>query len=421
MKKKIVFSIMFLFLFSFGTLIWGQNVKFDGEIRSRIEYRDGFKNLVADTLTGATVGGLRSRINLDYADEKIKAKVTLQDFRVYGETGTNNTKSSLGIYEAWGTYLFSSQFSATLGRQALEYDDKRLLSASNWSNTGNAHDLLLLKYELVDAFKLHFGTAWNNGADNDYEKIYNVTRSYKSLAFLWFSKPFGKLDFSAIWFNDAFHYGKTDTETDKKSFRNTIGGNLGLKKKEIPLSFYATGYYQFGHDMENKSLNAYLLALNAQYKFTDVWSIAVGADYYSGTSTKDSENGKNRTFNKLYGTNHSFNGSIEYWTTLPTQGLRDLYGGITFKPNTKFNIDATFHTFSVTKKLPSTDKKALGSEIDITANYTISPQLSLQGGWSSYFKNEQTDILKKQTGIDTRFPQWAYVMLSFKPKFLNGK
>jgi hypothetical protein len=415
MKTKLyLVSMIALSVFS-ATSMWGQKLKVDGEIRTRIEYRNGFKSPVADTLDATAVGALRTRINLSYSDEKINSKFTLQDARIFGETGTNDTKNSLGIFEAWGSYLFAPSFSVTLGRQAIEYDDKRLFSASNWSN-GNAHDLMLWKFESDSLFKLHLGIAYNNAADDNYEKIYKVERSYKYLTYIWFGKSFKKLDFSALWVNDALEYG---TKTDQKAYRNTIGGNLGMKKKEIPFSFYASGYYQFGHDATNKELNAYLLALTAQYQITNVWSISAGTDYFSGTDTDDAAKGKDKTFNKLYGTNHSFNGSMEYWTTLPAQGLFDLFGGVTFKPNTKFDINATFHSFALAKELPSTDKKGIGSEIDITANYTVSSQLAIQGGYSAYFKNDQTDILKKQVNVDTRFPQWAYIMLTFKPKFFN--
>ena len=162
------------------------------------------------------------------------------------------------------------------------------------------------------------------------------------------------------------------------------------------------------------------MALKNQYSLTNQWSITLGGDYFSG-SKSDLESGKDRTFNKLYGVNHSFNGSMEYWATLPTQGLSDLYAGITFKSNSKFNVDATFHTFSLTKELSSTDKKNIGSELDITANYTISPEITLQGGWSAYFKTDQTNTVKKQVNIDTKFPTWAYVMISFKPTFFSKK
>ncbi|MDR1918778.1 MAG: alginate export family protein [Tannerellaceae bacterium] len=405
MKKKNSL-VMLCCLLSCCATSWGQTAGIKGDIRSRIEYRDGFKKPLADTLSGATIGSLRTRIHLDYAQEKIKAKVTLQDARIYGQTGVNDTRNSLGVYEAWGSYALTPHFSISLGRQAVEYDDKRLLTVSNWSQTGNAHDLLLLKYE-SPLFKLHLGGAWNQNGENEYEKTYALARSYKALTFLWYGKTIGSLDFSAIWLNDVFNYGETEAETDKKAFRNTLGGNLGLKRKELPFSFYATGYYQFGHDPKNQPLDAFLLALNTGYKFTQAWSLTAGVDYYSPN------------FNKLYGSNHSFNGSMEYWTSLPAQGLCDLYGGLSFRPGSKWDLNLMFHAFSLAENLPTTAQKSLGQEIDLTANYILSPQLSLQGGWSAYFKTPQTDRLKNQTGINTHFPQWVYIMLTFKPQFLS--
>lgn len=413
-------SSLCLFLLLLQVSSYAQSVKVDGEIRTRAEYRSGFQNPLADTLHSATIGSLRSRLNVTYSDNKIKAKLTLQDARTYGQTGINNTNNSLGLYEAWGEYLFTPDFSASLGRQSLEYDDKRLFSAANWSNTGNSHDLLLLKYETKTGTKAHLGAAWNNGSDVLYESAYTVNKSYKMMTYIWLSKSFGKLDATALWINDGFQRGTTPELLNKLSYRNTVGGNLGLKNKTVPYSFYATAYYQFGHNTKDKSLRGYLLALKNQYSITTKWSATLGVDYFSG-SKSDLESGKDRTFNKLYGVNHSFNGSMEYWATLPAQGLFDLYGGITFKPNSKFNIDATFHSFSLTQELNSTDKKNIGSELDITANYTIAPEITIQGGWSAYFKTDQTDIVKKQVSIDTKFPHWAYIMISFKPTFLSKK
>jgi hypothetical protein len=386
-----------------------------GEVRSRIEYREGFRKPLADTLNGAMIGSLRTRIQLNYdRHEKVKARIILQDARIYGQAGTNDTRNSLGIFEAWGSYSFTPDVSFVLGRQAIEYDDKRLLTASNWSNTGNAHDLLLLKYEPANGFKLHWAGAWNNNADNEYEKTYTVARSYKALTFVWLEKSFAPWHISAIWLNDVFNYGETDASTGRKSFRHTVGGNLELKKKEIPFSLYATAYYQFGHDPQNRPLDAGLLALNAQYKFSEAWDIKVGTDYFSGSTPEETRAGKNKTFNKLYGSNNSFNGMMEYWTTLPTQGLCELYGVITFRRTLKFDVNAAFRSFSVTEALAETDQKHIGSEIDLTTHVIISPQLAIQGGWSVYFRNRQTDLLKAQQGIRTHFPQWGYVMFTFK-------
>jgi len=404
--KKI--SLTVAVIISAGAL-QAQNLKTDGEIRTRAEYRDGFKSPLADTLNPTAVTALRTRINLNFADEKVAAKVTLQDVRAYGQTDTKNTGNGLGVFEAWGSYKFTPDFSLSLGRQAIEYDDKRIFSASNWSN-GNAHDLALFKYENSSLFKLHAGVAFNNSsADDLFEKPYTLT--YKHLTYLWFAKSVGKIDLSALYVNDALEYDATDA--DKKAYRNTMGANAALKKKDIPLSFLATAYYQFGHDSKNKELSAYLLAFNAAYKIIEPLSVALGTDLYSGTAVDETE--KSTSFNKLYGTNHSFNGSMEYWTTPPAQGLVDIFGGLTYKPNKKFDVNATFHAFSLAEK-PATGDKGLGSEVDITANYAIAPQLALQGGYSVYFKTDQTDVIKKTANVDTRFPQWAYIQLTYKLK-----
>jgi hypothetical protein len=227
------------------------------------------------------------------------------------------------------------------------------------------------------------------------------------------------LDFSAIWVNDAFDYRQSEAETAKKISRNTIGTNLGLNKREIPFSFYATAYHQFGRDTENKRLDTWLLALNTAYRLSGNWSLAAGVDYFSGTSSGESLEGKNKTFNKLYGSNHSFNGSMEYWTRLPSQGLLDVYGSLLFKPFAGFDATLSFHSFALPEALPETNDRNIGSEIDLTLNYAFSPQLSLQGGWSTYFANRQTAILKEQTGISTQFPHWAYLMITFKPTFVK--
>lgn len=411
---KIAVALVFM---AYHSSTQAQTLTMDAELRSRSELRSGFKKPLSVDEHNALVSALRSRLNLMYTDDKMEASLRLQDARTYGETGTNDTKSSLGLYESWAKYKFTPEFSATLGRQSLEYDDKRIFSASNWSNTGNAHDLLLLKYEAKN-MKIHVGSAWNNADDVLAESAYSVSKSYKSLNYLWMEKPLGKIDLTALWVNDGFQRGTTPDLLNKLSYRNTVGGNILFSDKKQPLYIYASGYFQFGHTPSGKNLNAYLLALKTKYKITPVWSVTMGTDYFSG-SKSDLDAGKDRTFNKLYGVSHSFNGSMEYWATLPAQGLFDLFGGIKYAPNAKFDIDATYHNFSLAEKLATSDSKALGSEIDITANYKVSSQFSIQGGWSAYVKTDQTSIVKKQTSIDTRFAHWAYVMLAFKPKFLS--
>jgi hypothetical protein len=172
--------------------------------------------------------------------------------------------------------------------------------------------------------------------------------------------------------------------------------------------------------VQNRSLSTYLLSVKAEQKLASKWKIYAGSDIFSG-SKNDITSDKNNTFNKLYGTNHAFNGSIEYWSTLPAQGLVDLYGGLIAEFNKKLDANLAFHHFSTKEDIDADGTKNIGSEIDLTVNYTVNKQLALQGGWSGYFTTKGTEILKKKTSVDTRFPQWAYVQVTFKPIFLNKK
>lgn len=416
MKHK---KLRYLLFFSLGSLslLTAQKIKIDGELRTRGELRSGFRKPLADSLDAAYVNNLRVRLGASYEEKDYKVRITLQDTETYGSNGINKTGNSLGVYEAWAEYFFTPQFSGVLGRQILEYDDKRLFSSGNWSNTPNAHDLLKLKYE-TNKFKAHVGGGWNNAADVLYESVYD--KSYKSLFYTWLYKPIGKFTASAIWVNEGFQKGKDPEEVKTSIFRNTVGANFSLDDHSIPFSFYATGYYQFGYDRADSKLDASLLALKTKYRFSDFISANLGVDYFSGSKSSLAKN-KDHTFNKLYGANHSFNGSMEYWSTLPKQGLVDLYGGVSVKANSKLSFDGGFHTFSTAEKMENRNNKDIGSEIDLLADYKVSQSLSLQAGWSTYMKNKGTRILKDQVGVNTRFPQWAYIMITFKPVFLSTK
>ncbi|MDR0394297.1 MAG: alginate export family protein [Tannerella sp.] len=412
MKK--IFLITGLVFFAVTQLL-GQTVKIDAEIRSRGEYRDGFQEPLADTLNPAYVNNLRTKLNFAYASPDVKAKLSLLDTRTLGSTDVGRTGNGLGILEAWGEYNFTPEFSLSLGRQGLEYDDKRLFSYNNWSNTPGAHDLLMLKYD-GSTLTLHIGSAYNNAGDVNFKSLTPYTLTYKTLNFVRAEKNFGVLSVSALWVNDSFESG---TEGDlTASYRNTVGGNIRLTDKASPFTMLTTVYYQFGRDRSHRELSAFLFAFKAQQKLNDKYSLQIGGDTYSG-SAHDLDAGKSNTFNKLYGSNHSFNGSIEYWRTLPSQGLIDLYAGATARFSPKMDLNVTYHHFRTAKEIDADGEKSIGSEIDVTANYTFNSQFALQGGWSAYLTNDGTDLLKRKTGIDTRFPQWAYLQLTFKPVFLN--
>lgn len=417
--KLTVFGLLVLLSF---TNSFGQTV-IDAQFRPRTEFRQGFNQPLIDTIKSALVTMQRTRLIFNYKGGVLNTRLVLQDSRIFGETDTKQpataTSGSMGIYEAWTELLLFSGTSIKIGRQGVQFEDGRLFSLSPWSNTGNSHDLGQFRY-CTPGFDLQLGVAFNNQkAYNADTSFYSVSKMYKQLAFLHLTKTiFNGLDLSLLGIDESFMKSKTNQDL---YHRYTIGGTLQLKNDKLPLRLFATGYYQFGKSAPTVDLDAYLLAIKATYSFTDRIGGLLGADYYTGSESTLADT-KTNTFNKLpYGVNHSFNGYMEYWATLPKGGLINYFGGVNLKLSKKLSSDITYYAFQLAKEMNigSTQvRKNIGSELDIALNYKFSTEAAIQFAWCGYFVTNGTKILKyKSTKVETKFPQYAYIMLTIKPQF----
>ena len=421
MRKVYALEVIVLLLsFSFSES-YGQTT-IDAEIRPRSEYRSGFNLPLPDPLKSALINMQRTRLNFNYKAGIVSARIILQDSRLFGETDTKQPATaitgSIGVYEAWTELLLFSGTSFKIGRQGVQFEDGRLFSLSPWSNTGNSHDLAQIRY-FAPGLDIQLGYANNNQkAYNADSSFYNVSKMYKELAFLHLTKTFvNGLDVSILAVEEGFMKSKTNLDL---YHRYTTGGTLQLKNDKMPLGFLVTGYYQFGKSAPTVDLNAYLLAIKATYTITDKIGGLIGADYYSGSASTLTATETN-TFNKLpYGTNHSFNGYMEYWGTLPKGGLINYFGGVNLKFSKKLSSDITYYAFSLAKdmKVGTSDvQKNIGSEIDVALNYKFSAETAVQFAWCGYLVTDGTNMLKyKSTTIDTKFPQYAYLILTIKPQ-----
>jgi hypothetical protein len=422
MRKGYTLAVFgLLVLLSFSGKSYGQTT-IDAEFRPRSEFRQGFNQ----PLTGGTKPALvilqRTRLNFNYKGGVVSARLVLQDSRIFGETDTKQpattTTGSIGVYEAWTELLLFSGTSFKIGRQGVQFEDGRLFSLSPWSNTGNSHDLAQFRY-FAAGLDIQLGYAYNNQkAYNADTSFYSVSKMYKQLTFIHLTKTLAKgLDLSLLGVDEGFMKNKADLDL---YHRYTTGGTLQLKNDQLPLGILTTGYYQFGKSNPIVDLDAFLLALKATYTFTDKIGGLAGADYYTGSENTLTAT-KTNTFNKLpYGVNHSFNGYMEYWATLPKGGLVNFFGGVTLKLNKKLSSDITYYAFSLTKdmKVGTTQvQKNIGSELDVVLNYKFSAESAIQFAWCTYFMTDSAKMLKyKSTAVDTKFPQFAYLMLTIKPQ-----
>ncbi|QQS50936.1 MAG: alginate export family protein [Bacteroidota bacterium] len=341
-KHYLISCLSFLTLIPFFD-VFGQTTLIDAEFRPRLEYREGFRKPLVDTLSPMLVTVQRTRLNFEYSSALLNARLSIQDAHVWGNSNTKTNASLLSLYEAWFEYLITSGVSVKAGRQPLRYDDNRIFASPNWSSTGIVHDLLLLQYKTT-LLQVHSGFAYNNAKDTlvDIAYSYANINTYKYMAFGWVSvQPFKNTSFSTMLLAEGFE-NPTNYETNYGRF--TLGTYLNYESDLFPLSGSITAHFQQGNDMIKTvssggyaKLIAHFYASKASYEFAYKYTATLGIDFYSGSATTIDAN-KSNTYNRLYGALHNYNGYMEYYTKLPAQGLVNYYGSFNYFYFNRFTI-----------------------------------------------------------------------------------
>lgn len=409
-----------------------QNVLIDGELRPRTEFQDGFKTPVLKSNAPGFFTSERTRLGLTFSTGLLTAQITLQDARVFGQYGSTDATASTGIYEAWADMVLFPGMSFKIGRQTVKYDDNRLFSAPAWNITGTTHDLALFKYSIND-FQAHLGLAYNNKSETATEVFYTPGAKYRSMGYLWFSSPvFNGFSASAIvvdeGMQDTMGLGGIANYKQPKMIQTvTYGGNLRYESNDFPLSGLATAYFQAGKNVARKEMKGTMAALKLNYKFSKFLTASVGTDYFSGDDNGTTD-GEVKNFRKLCGSDHTFNGYMDYWNTPLTTGLLDYYGFVIGQISKDLCMEGSFHVFSTEyagkNKKNIAYGKNIGSEFDLLVNYKLNSWVSIQGGYCRYFTNNNTLIAKDMVTTanaypEIRSPQWAYVMFTIKPTFFK--
>lgn len=399
-----------------------------GEFRPRAEYRHGFKQMFSEDDTAAFQISQRTRLNAAFKHDKLKVGLSLQDVRFWGETPQLAAASNrLMVHQAWAEYEFAQGFTAKLGRQELVYDDARMLGNVDWAQQARSHDLALLKYER--SFKLHLGLAFNQQADLLKTTKYPLAGSYKAMQFLWYNRQISKLSLSVLFMNLGQEFSFIDNNLPKYKTVYSQTAGTRLTRKGEKLEVYGAAYYTFGKDATDRELSAYLINAGVEYKPGNGFGIGAGWELQSGTSEKDKSDDPagytNNSFNPYFGTNHKFNGFMDYFYVgnhINSVGLNDIYGNLSYGKN-KMSYLLTLHLFSAAADVlqagSTTDvmARSLGKELDFSLTYQMAPYASLTAGYSQMFG---TETLQKLRGGDYKQTNnWAWLMISFKPVYIK--
>lgn len=378
-----------------------------GEFRPRTELSHGYKSLASKDQNASIFTAQRTRLYFGFNTEFVKTKLVLQDVRTWGSQPqlVSNEDFATSVHEAWAEVSLSSDLSLKAGRQELVYDDHRIFGNVGWAHQARSHDIAILKYE--KDIKLHFGVAHNENT-NRTNSAYQGRDAYKNLQFAWINKSWDKKSLSFLFLNN----GKPKIEEGKEvtKYTQTMGGRLALPINKISLA--SNAYYQTG-----KSLSAYNLLLELSTKVGSNSNFLAGFEILSGTDAQGSD--KNNSFTPLYGTNHKFNGFMDYFYVgnhMNSVGLKDGYIKYAYAKN-KISLKSDLHFFSSTADMGSDNSNYLGTEVDLSLGITLRPSAKLTFGYSMLFASESMEILKG--GDHTAGNSWGYVMLSVTPSFIK--
>ncbi len=412
---------------------------FDGQLIQRAEYRHGFNQPIRDGQDPGKFIAQRFRLMAGYEKEdQFKMFISVQDVRTWGNTQLAKTSDNLlSVHEAWGSTKLGEHTELKLGRQVLNYDNGRFLGALDWALQGRSHDIALVKYS-KDATKLDFGLAYNMNDISNVDMPYTVANQYKVAQLFRIESASEDLNYAFLVWNDGREQlirNSASVITGTKLHYRTTFGLPTLQYSDDNSQLSAHFYYQLGKDPIGSDVNAYNVALSFQRRIDidadagKAVTFAGGAEIMSGTRWSDES--KNQSFSPLYGTNHGFNGYMDYFYVggahENSTGLHDYYAKMRYAPSKKWFMQGDLHVFASNRSYPDfVDRggemvelaKYFGTEIDLSVGVIINDAVSFQGGYSHFLASDTFKRVKG--GNQTKDIQnWAYVMMVFRPNMTN--
>lgn len=438
--KEITFKIFFFLIFFCTLLIKAfsqdsaakvippvvpvqfEEFKLGLEFRPRTEFRKGYRELRNDTTNPALFTDQRSRLYITYQRPGFIFHTSIQDIRIWGEDDPRSTGGTIQIFETFVEPTLFKNFSVRIGRQKIMYDNQRLFAQNDWRQNAGAHDAVRFMYyrpkletDLIGAF--------NQSQERFFETTFTPVDfiNYKILAvhFLKY-KLSEKFILTTINAMDAFQ----DKNPRNNNYRFTSGGRIEYIREKLYLTIAA--YAQYGETPLGQELSAYYYQPEIKFAPFKPLTFRLGAEVFSGDDATKPSN-VSHSFDALYGVNHRFLGSMDFFTRFPADfnnaGIIAPYFFTFFDLTKKITLRTDEHLFFSQNnfvKAGAIIDKYLGFENDLLLIYKPVKSTEIQLGFSYAFLTESMEIIKKK-GNSELFHTWGYLMITFKPELLNIK
>lgn len=388
--------------------------EFVAEIRPRGEFRNGYRIPFEEGDQPAFFVSQRTRLGFKWESNTTESLILVQDVRVWGAEKFNTFQPSLAIHEAWFNWKPSFRCKIKMGRQTLNFDNKRILSSSNWNQSSKKHDAIYVNY-WSDSWHIDYVTAFNQSSERvEGTGFSDVPGNYKYLNTLWISKEIRKTTITGMGLADGF-----EPIPDSTFSRFTTGAIAKYKAGNTTLTGRA--FLQRGKVALHQHVNSWMLNLEATTLLTK-GKLFFGIEILSGNELVKT-NGISHTFEMPYGAKHAFNGSMDYFkksSDTKNCGLTDRFINYNIALRKSMHLDVGYHWFSTTTQYTVDDmlySRYLASELDVKMNWKLYPEIQLECG-ISFFNGSET-LKEMKGGSLKRINHWAYVMLTYAPKIIN--
>ncbi len=401
----------------------------DLELISRGEIRDGGLPQAQDGTDDFSAFIVsRARVILGYQRAHLALNATFQHTGVWGQAGGGD----LNLYEAWAKLFTNNGFFVQLGRQALAYDDERIIGPDDWSMTGSTHDVLRLGYE-GKRLKFHTLAAFNQNIQNIAIGSTYYTggaQPYKTMQLGWlhYDLPWFPLGVSLLAMNIGMQAGEPD-ETEHVEWQQMLGGYAKFEPKGWSLE--ASYYRQIGYDESHAQLDAWMASAKAQYLPSERWGLVAGYDYLSGDDKFSVPQGGNigliwhkqlKGFNPIYGSHHAFYGAMDFFYVKTfvngfSPGLQNAFAGGRWSPAKNLSVGLTYHYLATSTKLQDIGM-TLGHEVELEGSWTfLKDIITLSAGFSYMAGTENMQRLKRASEKGQLI--WTWISLSATPRLFQ--
>jgi hypothetical protein len=332
----------------------------------------------------------------------------------------------------------------TVGRQAVNYGDNRLVADSKWGNFGRTFDAVRLRFEephyWIEGFAMRpvqierheFNPS--DSEDNFFGGYFSTDLVPKQTTdfYVFYRQkddnqpdldPTNKVDPEGTWNGPAARFA-------------TIGARIKSKPEGLngwdytaELAYETGDVYATDLNSLRFNLSAFAFHLSGGYTAKQLpWKPRFALEYDYASGDHDPTDRNSESFQNLFPSNHDKYGFMDEFSW---RNLHDLRFQLNAKPTQKLDLEFDFHAFWLadthdfwyrsngistlrTRTADGRDVRTIGArsfageEIDLTATYELAKGVKLQAGYSHFFAGPYLADTGASSDAD-----FGYVMATF--------